>query len=165
MCSKCRCGPISPSSRRYRGDRLGNLSYRMAMRSFNMVMATAAKVVIAEVDELVPVGAFSPEDIHTPGIFVDHVVQVERHPKLFEPQNEGRERMTLTRDGIAYRVACDLPDGSYVNLGIGIPSLVAAYLSPDKEISFTARTASWAWGRWRRLAPRTPTSSTRARNT
>jgi len=42
--------------------------------------------------------------------------------------------MTLTRDGIAYRVACDLPEGSYVNLGIGIPSLVPAYLSADKEI-------------------------------
>lgn len=42
--------------------------------------------------------------------------------------------MTLTREGIAYRVACDLPEGSYVNLGIGIPSLVPAYLSPEKEI-------------------------------
>jgi len=42
--------------------------------------------------------------------------------------------MTLTREGIAYRVARDLPEGSYVNLGIGIPSLVPAYLSSDKEI-------------------------------
>jgi len=42
--------------------------------------------------------------------------------------------MTLTREGIAYRVACDLPEGSYVNLGIGIPSLVPAYISADKEI-------------------------------
>ena len=42
--------------------------------------------------------------------------------------------MNLTREGIAYRVACDLPEGSYVNLGIGIPSLVPAYLSSDKEI-------------------------------
>ena len=42
--------------------------------------------------------------------------------------------MTLTRDGIAYRVALDLPEGSYVNLGIGIPILVTAYLPPDKEI-------------------------------
>jgi 3-oxoacid CoA-transferase B subunit len=42
--------------------------------------------------------------------------------------------MTLTRDGIAYRVARDLPEGSYVNLGVGIPILVTAYLSPDKEI-------------------------------
>jgi 3-oxoacid CoA-transferase subunit B len=42
--------------------------------------------------------------------------------------------MTLTREGIAYRVARDLPEGSYVNLGVGIPSLVPAYLSPDNEV-------------------------------
>ncbi len=42
--------------------------------------------------------------------------------------------MTLTRDGIAYRVAQDLPEGSYVNLGVGIPILVTAYLPPNKEI-------------------------------
>jgi 3-oxoacid CoA-transferase B subunit len=42
--------------------------------------------------------------------------------------------MTLTRDGIAYRVARDLPEGSYVNLGVGIPVLVANYLDPQKEI-------------------------------
>ena len=74
----------------HRGDRLGNLNYRMAMRNFNMIMATAAKVVIAEVDQLVPVGALSHEEIHTPGIFVDHVVQVERHPRVFERPQEGR---------------------------------------------------------------------------
>jgi len=72
----------------YRGDRLGNLSYRGTMRNFNMIMATAAKHVVAEVDELVPLGTLSPEEIHTPGIFVDHVVQVERHPRLFEPQQK-----------------------------------------------------------------------------
>ena len=70
----------------HRGDRMGNLSYRGAMRNFNPIMATAGKVVIAEVDQLVPVGALSPEEIHTPGIFVDHLVQVERHPRLFEPE-------------------------------------------------------------------------------
>jgi len=42
--------------------------------------------------------------------------------------------VTLTRDGIAYRVARDLPDGSYVNLGLGIPTLVSVYLPPDREI-------------------------------
>ena len=70
----------------HRGDRMGNLSYRGAMRNFNPVMATAGKVVIAEVDELVPVGALSPEEVHTPGIFIDILVQVERHPRLFEPE-------------------------------------------------------------------------------
>jgi len=72
----------------HRGDRLGNLSYRGTMRNFNMIMATAAKYVVAEVDELVPLGTLSPEEIHTPGVFVDHVVQVERHPRLFEPQQK-----------------------------------------------------------------------------
>jgi 3-oxoadipate CoA-transferase alpha subunit len=72
----------------HRGDRLGNLSYRGTMRNFNMVMATAAKVVIAEVDELVTGGALPPEEIHTPGVFVDHLVQVERHPRLFQPQQK-----------------------------------------------------------------------------
>jgi 3-oxoadipate CoA-transferase alpha subunit len=71
-----------------RGDRLGNLSYRYAMRNFNPVMATAANVVITEVEELVAVGALAPDDIHTPGIFVDHVVKVERHPRLFEPRHQ-----------------------------------------------------------------------------
>jgi 3-oxoadipate CoA-transferase alpha subunit len=71
----------------YRGDRLGNLSYRMTMRNFNPIMATAAKVVIAEVDELVPVGALSPDEIHTPGIFIDHLVQVARHPRLLKPES------------------------------------------------------------------------------
>lgn len=67
----------------HRADRLGNLSYRLVMRNFNPIMATAARVVIAEVDEIVPPGALSPEEIDTPGIFVDRVVQVARHPKLF----------------------------------------------------------------------------------
>lgn len=74
----------------HRGDRLGNLNYRMAMRNFNMVMATAAKVVIAEVDQFVPVGALSPDEIHTPGIFVDRVAQVERDPRVFDRPRERR---------------------------------------------------------------------------
>lgn len=76
----------------HKGDRLGNLGYRMAMRNFNMIMATAAKVVIAEVDQIVPVGALSPEEVHTPGIFVDRVVQIERHPGLFEPRKAGNAK-------------------------------------------------------------------------
>ena len=74
----------------HRGDRLGNLNYRMAMRNFNMVMATAAKVVIAEVDQFISVGVLSPDEIHTPGIFVDRVVQVERDPRVFDRPQERR---------------------------------------------------------------------------
>jgi 3-oxoadipate CoA-transferase alpha subunit len=72
----------------HRGDRFGNLTYRRAMRNFNMIMATAAQTVLAEVDELVAAGGLSPEEIHTPGIFVDRLVRVERHPLLFVPAKE-----------------------------------------------------------------------------
>ena len=60
------------------GDEEGNLRYRMTARNFNHVMATAAKTTIAEVENLVGTGAIDPDSIHTPGIFVQRVVKVER---------------------------------------------------------------------------------------
>ena len=72
------------------GDRFGNLMYRGTMRNFNMVMASAGGTVLAEVDQMVEAGEILPEQVHTPGIFVDHLVQVERHPKLLElPKERG----------------------------------------------------------------------------
>jgi 3-oxoacid CoA-transferase subunit A len=62
----------------YRGDREGNLQYRKTARNFNHVMATAAKVTIAEIEELVDVGQLDPDQVHTPGIYVHRVVQVPR---------------------------------------------------------------------------------------
>jgi len=61
-----------------RGDRWGNLTYRMAARNFGPVMATAAKKTIATVHEIVELGALDPESIVTPGIFVHHLIRVER---------------------------------------------------------------------------------------
>lgn len=60
--------------RAHQGDPLGNLRFRYAARGFNPVMAMAARVCVVQVDELVPVGALAPDDIHLPGIFVDHMV-------------------------------------------------------------------------------------------
>jgi 3-oxoadipate CoA-transferase, alpha subunit len=70
--------------RAHRGDRLGNIAFRKAMRNFNIVMAMAGDYTVAEVDELVPVGGIDPEDVHAPGIFVDRLVHLPRHPKLVE---------------------------------------------------------------------------------
>jgi acetate CoA/acetoacetate CoA-transferase alpha subunit len=58
------------------GDRFGNLVYEKSARNFNPVMATAAEVVIAEVEQMVEVGTIPPDSIHTPGAFVDHVVAI-----------------------------------------------------------------------------------------
>lgn len=57
----------------WKGDTSGNLVYRKAARNFNPMMATAAKMCIAEVEELVPVGSIDPDHIHTPGIFVNRI--------------------------------------------------------------------------------------------
>jgi len=61
-----------------RGDRWGNLTYRMSARNFGPVMATAAKHTVATVHEVVELGALDPESIVTPGIHVSHVVRIER---------------------------------------------------------------------------------------
>ena len=61
----------------HRADRLGNLSYRMAGRNFNAVMATAADLVIAEVEEIVETGELPPEAIHTPAVYVDRIVRCD----------------------------------------------------------------------------------------
>lgn len=67
-----------------RGDSYGNLKFYRTARNFSPLMATAAKVSIAEVDELVPLGAIDPDDVHLPGIFVQRVVEVREHEDPFE---------------------------------------------------------------------------------
>lgn len=68
----------------WKGDRWGNLIYRKTARNFNPVMATAADYVIAEVEELVELGALPPESVHTPGIFVDAIFQGVDYEKQIE---------------------------------------------------------------------------------
>ncbi len=68
----------------WRGDRLGNLVYRRTARNFNPVMATAARVTIAEVEQLVEPGVIDPDQVITPGIFVKHILQGARYEKRIE---------------------------------------------------------------------------------
>jgi len=68
----------------WRGDRLGNLVYRKTARNFNPMMATAAKITIAEVEELVKPGEIDPDHVITPGIYVTRIVQGEKYEKRIE---------------------------------------------------------------------------------
>lgn len=68
----------------WKGDHEGNLIYRKTARNFNPNMATAAKVTIAEVEELVPNGTLDPDQIHTPGIFVNRILQGKDYAKRIE---------------------------------------------------------------------------------
>jgi 3-oxoacid CoA-transferase subunit A len=70
--------------RAWKGDRVGNLVYRRTARNFNPVMATAARVTIAEVEHLVEPGAIDPDHVVTPGIFVKHVVAGAQYERRIE---------------------------------------------------------------------------------
>jgi len=68
----------------WRADPAGNLMYRKTARNFNPTMATAAKLTVVEVEEIVEAGAFNPDCIHTPGIYVDRVVRSTINEKRVE---------------------------------------------------------------------------------
>jgi 3-oxoacid CoA-transferase subunit A len=68
----------------WRGDTEGNLVYRKTARNFNPVMATAGRVTVAEVEELVEAGALDPDHIHTPGIYVQRILRGRDYRKLIE---------------------------------------------------------------------------------
>tara|TARA_B110000444_G_scaffold42635_1_gene38511 strand:- start:161 stop:859 length:699 start_codon:yes stop_codon:yes gene_type:complete len=68
----------------WKGDAVGNLVYKATAKNFNPLMAMAGKITIAEVEELVPVGTINPNEIHTPGIFVQRIFQGDRFEKRIE---------------------------------------------------------------------------------
>jgi 3-oxoacid CoA-transferase subunit A len=68
----------------WKGDKWGNLVYRKTARNFNPVMATAARVTIAEVEHLVEVGSIDPDAVHTPAIYVQRIFQASRYEKRIE---------------------------------------------------------------------------------
>lgn len=67
-----------------KGDASGNLVYRKTARNFNPMIATAGKITIAEVEELVPVGSIEPDHVHTPGIYVQYIFQGVNYEKRIE---------------------------------------------------------------------------------
>jgi 3-oxoacid CoA-transferase A subunit len=68
----------------WRGDAMGNLVFRKTSRNFNPMIATVGKITIAEVEELVPVGTFDPDQVHVPGIYVKRIFQGKDYQKRIE---------------------------------------------------------------------------------
>ena len=68
----------------WKGDRYGNLIYRKSARNFNPMCAAAGKITIAEVEELVEPGELDPDQIHTPGVYVQRIIKGERYEKRIE---------------------------------------------------------------------------------
>lgn len=124
--------------RAWSADTTGNLVYRMTENNFNQSAATAAKLVIAEVEEIVPVGDLDPNYIHTQGCYVDYLVAANLSEDelgssasvagSLKKVDEGR--MNMARAALE-----ELRSGDVVNLGIGIPTLVADLLTPESGVT------------------------------
>jgi 3-oxoacid CoA-transferase len=115
----------------WKGDPLGNLVYRRTTRNFAPMMAMAARTTIAEVEKLVPAGAFDPDAVATPGIFVQRIFQGSRYEKRIEKRTlrgQAAGETDARRERIVRRAAKEMKDGDYVNLGIGMPTLASNYV-------------------------------------
>ncbi|MBD0288924.1 MAG: 3-oxoacid CoA-transferase subunit B, partial [Flavisolibacter sp.] len=123
--------------RAWKGDTAGNLTYRMTEQNFNKAMATAADLVIAEVEQIVPVGAIEPDNIHTPCCYVDYIVQAHMTQEYLGTSasvKSSSKKADDTRMNMARRAFAELKKGNIVNLGIGIPTLVADLITPEDGI-------------------------------
>lgn len=125
----------------WKGDSAGNLIFKGTARNFSPMMASAGKICIAEVEELVEAGALDPNDIHVPGIYVQRIFQGSHYEKRIEQRTvhltDEQENSSsqffiigkgLTKFGIAKRISHELQNNQYINLGIGIPTLVANFI-------------------------------------
>lgn len=123
--------------RAWKADTAGNLVYRMTEQNFNKAMATAADIVVAEVEYIVPMGELDPNEIHTPGNYVDFLVQA--HTTLDDLGTSASvtgsaKKVSESRMNMAKRALAELKRGDVVNLGVGIPTLVADLITPEHQI-------------------------------
>jgi len=123
----------------WKGDPSGNLVYRKTSRNFNPMIATCGTVTVAEVEELVETGELDPDQVHTPGIYVDRIIQGRHYEKRIEFRTvaggAASKKDSPIRELMARRAALELRDGYYVNLGIGIPTLVANFIPQNISVT------------------------------
>ena len=127
----------------YKADTKGNLIFNKTARNFNQDMAGSGKITVAEVEEIVEAGELNPDEIHVSGVHVHRVFKGTGWEKPIEKlvfarneqsDNKEKSRGQVIREKIAKRACREISDGMYINLGIGIPTLIPAYLDPAIQI-------------------------------
>ncbi|PAV23901.1 3-oxoacid -transferase [Pyrrhoderma noxium] len=133
--------------RAWKADEAGNTIFRYTQNNYNGVAARNAALTIVEAEEIVPVGALDPNEVHLPGIYVDRIVKATV-PKEIEilsvaksentpppsPGDSTKARGREIRERIAKRAAKEIKDGYYVNLGVGMPTVVTEFLEPGVSV-------------------------------
>lgn len=124
--------------RAWKADTSGNLQYRMTENNFNQAAAMAADLVIAEVEQVVETGELDPNFVHTPGCLVDFLVparlDVSRLGSSASVKGSAK-KVDPDRMAIASAALAELHPGDVVNLGVGIPTLVADLITPGHGIT------------------------------
>lgn len=124
----------------WKADRAGNLIFRRTANNFNTPMCKAAKITIAEVEEIVDIGMLNPESIHVPSIYVQRIIQGQKYEKKIERLTLRKSESKATsaknpaqqmRERIIRRAALEFKNNMYVNLGIGMPMLASNYIPSD----------------------------------
>lgn len=127
----------------WKADRAGNVIFRKSARNFNLPMCKAAGTTVVEVEEIVDIGSFAPEDIHIPKIYVHRLIKGEKYEKRIErlslrKEGDGKGKSGKpggdVRERIIKRAALEFEDGMYANLGIGIPLLASNFISPNMTV-------------------------------
>lgn len=124
--------------RAWQADTAGNLVYRRTENNFNQAAATAGKLVIAEAEHIVQVGELDPDQIHTPGIFVDFLVQAHTTEEELGSSASvagSLKKVDESRMNMARAALAELEPGDIVNLGIGIPTLIADLITQEQDIT------------------------------
>lgn len=122
----------------WKADRAGNAIFKGSARNFfNVPMCKAAETSVVEVEEIIVVGSFAPEDIQVPNIYVDRVILGARYEKRIKhlkirTEEEGKDMsVNDPRARITKRAALEFEDGMYASLGVGIPFWPATTYSPN----------------------------------
>ncbi|CAG0917393.1 unnamed protein product [Notodromas monacha] len=128
----------------YKADKAGNLIFRKTARNFNAPMCRAAKITIAEVEEIVEVGELDPEFVHIPSVYVQRIIKGANYEKRIERKTIRKESGGLSlakatpaaqmRERIIRRAALEFKDGMYANLGIGMPMLASNFIPKNMTV-------------------------------